>query len=371
MREARIIVACSQPWVARLAANALEARALQVTICATVDDALAALQVSVGASVDDAPAALQVSVGASVDDALAARQAPIVALVCDAALPDDGLDRLVRGVRAGAPGGHVPVLCLVPDEPSGGRLAALRAGVDVCLAQPFRVDELVAQIEALLAFVARTRPQAAPASSASPNPPASASSEASRPPASASAGASSSPASAAAETPRPPATLRPPPPSALEGELAHVSLSTILSVLEMERRSGVLSVDDGERQTATLELSFGHAAGGSLGGVRFAPLAVLRQVLAWPAGRFRFEPGEVAEAPTGHRSLGALLLEAMRLADEAAVLHDPSGLDEEGPAPVEAQGPVGRARSAPGFDDAETSSWPLVRASTSSLPPSL
>ncbi len=330
MRAARVVVVCSQAWVARLVAGALEARALHVRVFSSPADALAAMRW------------------------------PIDALVCDAAVPG-GPSELVRALRAHAEGGHVPVLCLVPDEPSGGRLLALQAGVDLCLAQPFRVDELVAQVEALLALVARlhapslSRPPPAPR----PGPPARPASLAPRagpthappprpswgPPAAQRVGPSATPPAAQRVGPSfappfaagslPPAPPRRdeslPPPAALEGDLAHVSLATVLSILEMERRSGVISVDDGARQAATLDLCFGSAVGGSLGGARVAPLAVLRQALAWPQGRFRFQPGPVADLRgAGARSLGALLIEAMRLADESAAENDPlAGFGEE------------------------------------------
>ncbi|HEU4404916.1 MAG TPA: DUF4388 domain-containing protein [Polyangiaceae bacterium] len=366
------MVVCSQAWVARLVAGALEARALQVSVFATVADALAGLR------------------------------HPLDALVCDASLPG-GPAELVEGLRKSAQGAPVPVLCLVPDEPSGGRLAALQAGVDLCLAQPFRVDELVAQVEALLALAARLR---APASSAlRPPPPPSLGPRSATPPRASLApstprpGSSWGPPSArragpsapppaaqrAAPPSLPPAAPRPtsnlppaprpetpPPPSALEGDLAHVSLSTVLSLLEMERRSGVIAIDDGGRQSATIDLCFGSPVGGSLAGARVAPLAVLRQVLSWTRGRFRFDPGPVADVRTGGRSLGALLIEALRLADESAAADEAlRGLDDPGPpAPSSRQSsPPARARSPSTLDEPTASSKPAALSARPSRPP--
>lgn len=370
MRAARVVIVCSQAWVARLVAGALEARALQVRVFASPSDALAGLR------------------------------PPIDALVCDASLPG-GPAELIEGLRASAHGAPVPVLCLVPDEPSGGRLTALQAGADVCIAQPFRVDELVAQVEALLALVARLRtpaasalhppppPSFAPHSSSPPRaslappprpswgPPAARRAGPSVPPPAAQRAASIAPplgsTKPASNLPPPPAqrveTL--PPPAALEGDLAHVSLSTVLSLLEMERRSGVISVDDGGRQSATIDLCFGGAVGGSLGGARVAPLAVLREVLAWSRGRFRFAPGPVADVRTGTRSLGALLIEAMRLADESAAASEAlSGLDDPGPAPGGRQGSApARARSPSTVEESSASSRPAALSARSSRPP--
>jgi CheY-like chemotaxis protein len=378
MRAARVVIVCSQAWVARLVAGALEAQTLQVRVFASTADALAGLQ------------------------------PPVDALVCDSALPG-GPAELVRGLRANGQGASIPVLCLVPEEPSGGRLAALQAGVDVCLAQPFRVDELVAQIGALLALTHRLRassngPHVAPAAGArmAPRalragyaPPSMARSGSGWVPPGARRGGSSAPPPAAhragvAEAKGHRASSAPPPkvpPAALEGELAHVSLATVLSLLEMERRSGAIRVDDGGGQTATLDLCFGSAVSGSLGGARVAPLAVLRQVLAWSRGHFRFEPGAVAQMPQGARSLGALLIEAMRLADEsvaasdaaaarqeasAAAQKEASAIAKEAPAATRQEAPAATRKAAPTAPRKEATaarSAPAMRPPLSSRPP--
>jgi hypothetical protein len=46
------------------------------------------------------------------------------------------------------------------------------------------------------------------------------------------------------------------------------------------------------------------------------PLETLREVLSWRSGRFAFRTREVGSLPPARGSVGALVLEAMRLEDE-------------------------------------------------------
>src|SRR5262249_30311883 len=58
-------------------------------------------------------------------------------------------------------------------------------------------------------------------------------------------------------------------------------------------------------------------------GVQRPPLEVLREVLSWRAGRFSYHPRETGNLPAPRASVGALVLEAMRLEDE-----------QKGPSPI-------------------------------------
>ena len=53
-----------------------------------------------------------------------------------------------------------------------------------------------------------------------------------------------------------------------------------------------------------------------MGGAQRPALEVLREVLSWRAGRFSFQPRESGMLPAPRASVGALVLEAMRLEDE-------------------------------------------------------
>ena len=89
-----------------------------------------------------------------------------------------------------------------------------------------------------------------------------------------------------------------------------------LMMLEMERRTGSLEVVSGADKRALLVLSSGLFANTELGGEALPALDVLREVLAWRSGRFAFRPRDAGSLPPPHGSVGALVLEAMRLEDE-------------------------------------------------------
>ncbi|HET9932130.1 MAG TPA: response regulator [Polyangiaceae bacterium] len=107
-------------------------------------------------------------------------------------------------------------------------------------------------------------------------------------------------------------------PGALRGDLQLVGLASVLSFLELERKSGVVRV--GPDANGVIYLRDGVPVHIAVDGVsddaapeeRFAPLISAR------SGRFEFRPGAVDRADTVKRSLGMLLLECARRADEAA-----------------------------------------------------
>jgi hypothetical protein len=84
----------------------------------------------------------------------------------------------------------------------------------------------------------------------------------------------------------------------------------------MERRTGSLEVVSGDGQRAALVLSAGLFASTEVAGKTGTPLEVLREVLSWRTGRFAFRPRDAGNAPPARGSVGALVLEAMRLEDE-------------------------------------------------------
>jgi hypothetical protein len=104
--------------------------------------------------------------------------------------------------------------------------------------------------------------------------------------------------------------------TAIEGDLSQMSVATVLTVLEMERRSGVFEVVSKKRR-AQLEIADGSIAHGIVGGARVPALAALRSMLSWKVGRFSFHPG-ACDPPSTRRSIAAYLLEASRLEDESA-----------------------------------------------------
>ncbi|APR83026.1 Response regulator receiver:Transcriptional regulatory protein, C- terminal [Minicystis rosea] len=206
-------------------------------------------------------------------------------IVCDVQLPDHDGFWVARNVRTHASRVSVtPFLFLSGLDDEQSRLEGFHVGADVYIAKPFRVDEVVAQIQALVAMASRLRTRRDSMLSLPP------------------------PGSSA---------------SAIEGDLGQMSIATVLTVLEMERRTGTFEVVSKKRR-AQLLIASGQVVEGTVGGTRVASLTALRTMLAWNVGRFSFVPSSEPEAPQAPAhggnalSLGAFLLEAMRLQDEAA-----------------------------------------------------
>ncbi len=96
-----------------------------------------------------------------------------------------------------------------------------------------------------------------------------------------------------------------------------MSIATVLTLLELERRSGVLEIMSPGAGQAELHVVDGALAASLLDERHAEPVAALRTALAWTEGRFWFRPSDVVATPAQAHSLSSLLLEAMRLDDEA------------------------------------------------------
>jgi hypothetical protein len=116
----------------------------------------------------------------------------------------------------------------------------------------------------------------------------------------------------ASPTPRPPADQR----TALAGVLEQFGLSSVLVLLDLERKSGVtlvagksgrgrIYVREGRVVRAAIEGDTGR------GGAR-----AVYEILTWSDGRFEFHPGEVEGADEIGSSTSFLLMEGARLQDE-------------------------------------------------------
>jgi hypothetical protein len=105
--------------------------------------------------------------------------------------------------------------------------------------------------------------------------------------------------------------------SSMRGNLAEVSLPTILGMLELERRTGVLKVcaDDGSIVSATLR--DGSLVGARVKELETEPLEALREALLFKRGHFWFRQLGVEVAMGPPKSVGSVLLEATRQNDEA------------------------------------------------------
>ncbi len=197
-------------------------------------------------------------------------------IVCNPELPDIDGPWVARRVRTEAgPLSKVPFLFVGEVNDKSIRTQALGVGVDVFLARPpASNEEIVAQVHALIAMAARLEgtEESAPSSM-----------------------------SIAA---------------AIRGDLSAFPLASLLMMFEMERRSGTIQVVASSGKRAHLTITDGFFADTEVGGAPRPALEVLREVLSWRAGRFSFQPRESSTLGEPRASVGALVLEAMRLEDE-------------------------------------------------------
>ncbi|UQA62358.1 response regulator [Polyangium aurulentum] len=200
-------------------------------------------------------------------------------IICDIDLPDHDGYWVARNVRTQPSRVSVtPFLFLSALDDQEARLEGFHVGADAYMTKPFRVDEVVAQVGALVHMASRLRKRRDSLVSVPP--------------------------SAATET------------TAIQGDLSQMSIATVLTVLELERRTGVVEVTSKKRK-AQLEVAMGFILNGSIGGTPADAITILRTMLGWKVGRFSFTP-QPERPPTGNaQGIGQLLLEAVRLEDEA------------------------------------------------------
>lgn len=197
-------------------------------------------------------------------------------IVLSPELPDIDGAWVARKVRT-EPGSisKVPILFVGEVTDRGVRAQTLNVGADVFLARPVSEDDIVAQITALVAMARRLDGKDVE-------------------------GSPSSTSIAAA----------------IRGDLSAFPLASLLMMFEMERRSGLVEVVAMSGKRASLALTDGLFASTEVAGAPRPALEVLREVLSWRAGRFSFQPRESRSLPGPRASVGALVLEAMRLEDE-------------------------------------------------------
>lgn len=105
--------------------------------------------------------------------------------------------------------------------------------------------------------------------------------------------------------------------SSIRGSLAEMSLSTVLAMLEIERRSGRLKVQGEDGSLVAFELEEGSVVGSRVSENDVDPVESLRGVLGWKNGRFWFRQNPSESQVSAPRSVNSLLLEATRQMDEA------------------------------------------------------
>jgi hypothetical protein len=190
-------------------------------------------------------------------------------------LPDiDGLWVAHKLRTESGPIAKVPILFVGELSDRNIRTQTLNVGADVFLARPISNDEIALQVCALLAMARRL------------------------------AGEEEAPPSSRSLT------------AAIRGDLGAFPVASMLMMFELERQSGVLDVVSSSDKRASLTLTEGLFSSTEIAGAPRPAIDVLREVLSWRAGRFSFQPKDSGALPPPRASVGALVLEAMRLEDE-------------------------------------------------------
>ena len=196
-------------------------------------------------------------------------------LVVDNDLGDDSGDHFVRQVRSsGTKLAATPVVLLASPADTRTRVARFAIGADVSILKPARYADLIGQIDALVKMSSRLRSarKALPHISSSGD-------------------------------------------KVFAGDLAHISISAMLTILEMERRSGVFDVRS-EGRRVQLEIVAGRMTAGIAHEQPVGPLETLRVVLRWTSGYFAFRTIPLRAPPPDAPTITALLGEALRMQDE-------------------------------------------------------
>jgi hypothetical protein len=104
----------------------------------------------------------------------------------------------------------------------------------------------------------------------------------------------------------------------LHGQLEEFGLATVLSFLDMERRSGLVIVVAGDK-VGRVWLRAGQVISARIEGSRRVNRAAVYELLSWDSGYFAFSKDDL---PSADDEIGAptalLLMEAARRTDEAA-----------------------------------------------------
>jgi CheY-like chemotaxis protein len=104
--------------------------------------------------------------------------------------------------------------------------------------------------------------------------------------------------------------------SALRGALDQLGLSSVLTVLEMERKTGILLCER-ESRTARLFLRKGRVIRADIDEPRLTGAAAVYDALNWRSGSFDFLLGDIGGVDEIQASTTFLLLEGARRLDEA------------------------------------------------------
>ncbi|NLI98680.1 response regulator [bacterium] len=184
-------------------------------------------------------------------------------IIADVAMPEmDGFE-LCRNVRADGRFGSVRFIFLTAKDAREDEIEGLSLGADDYITKPFDVDKLLARVDARLRWLDNVK-------------------------------------------------LGPSSDGSLEGSLAGRNLIDILQILELGQKTGSVSVTS-ENQEAIILISNGEVVQATCGKKK-GKIAVFT-ALAWPEGRFFFNPFEEVQVEE-RLKITPLLLEWAKVADE-------------------------------------------------------
>lgn len=266
MSPARILVVDNDPWIQRMVATVLGQRGHVVSLAGDAQGALAT-----------------------------ASKVPPDLVITTVTLPAvDGWAWWER-LRARPEFAETPLLFLIPSPDPGEAIRGVQPGRDGHLAKPFRVEDLERAVQAVLEATAR------------------------RDAATATGGGAVGQAAVPRRTRssiahKPSAGHRPL--SALRGDMDQIALSSVLVLLEMERKTGILLLERGEA-SARLFLRKGRVVRADVEGARtLAGAAAVYEALTWTDGSFDFLLGDVGGVDDIQASTTFLLMEGARRLDE-------------------------------------------------------
>ncbi len=196
------------------------------------------------------------------------RQPPDTVLL-DVQMPAIDGWQLVRILRSRPSLCSIPILLLTSVRGQQERLRGYKLGVDDYIPKPFEADELLARVDRAVDR---------------------------------------------AERPGPPLVQR----KTLRGDFDQVSVASVLSFLELERKTGILLlVGEG---AARIYIDAGRPLKIEIDGAppEHDQRALMNRLLDWTKGQFEFSAQDVACADELHTSIAGLLLDHARAKDEAS-----------------------------------------------------
>jgi CheY-like chemotaxis protein len=268
MPGARILVADDDTWILKMVSSVLERRGYAVE---TANDGEEAWHLALASKPD--------------------------LVITDVMMPKVDGWALVRALRARPEFAFTPVIFLTALNSDEDRIKGFRLGADDYLPKPFRFEELDLRVERVIKRTLQLR-EAAKSQFDKPT----------------LDNASTAPLSAGAiaETGTP----------SLIGNLEQIGLSALLTMIELERKSGLMTVwNDPDAASASqvgrLYIRTGRIVAAELDG-RTTPrnAECVFHLLEWSRGRFELKPGVVERENEIDSTITHLLMEGARLMDE-------------------------------------------------------